>query len=155
MDLQHFKGLLGHAKNRVLLAHYYRRFISIEQNCRQISSLENQQIFLHTVTFKHLHCSSQVLFLATFWLFLRLLGSLRLITEVCLGIDFCYTWIPSLAHVHPKSILLDLAKHCFSIIWRSSKKKRIFPKFGGCGSKTVPATPISILNFSRVWQPWF
>ena len=43
------------------------------------------------------------------------------------GIDFCYTWIPSLAHVHPKSILLDLAKHCFSIIWRSSKKKN-FPK---------------------------
>ena len=46
---------------------------------------------------------------------------------VCWSIDFCYTWIPSLAHVHPKSILLDLAKHCFSIIWRSSKKKN-FPK---------------------------
>ena len=45
-----------------------------------------------------------------------------------LDIDFCYTWIPSLAHVHPKSILLDLAKHCFSIIWRSWKKKKNFPK---------------------------
>ena len=47
--------------------------------------------------------------------------------SLSLLIDFCYTWIPSLAHVHPKSILLDLAKHCFSIIWRSSKKKN-FPK---------------------------
>ena len=48
------------------------------------------------------------------------------------SIDFCYTWIPSLAHVHPKSILLDLAKHCFSIIWRSSKK----------------------MNFPKIWRLW-
>ena len=31
-------------------------------------------------------------------------------------IDFCYTWIPSLAHVQPNSILLDLAKHGLTII---------------------------------------
>ena len=31
----------------------------------------------------------------------------------------------------------------------------ISPKFGGCGSKTTPATPISILNFSRAWQSYF
>ena len=32
------------------------------------------------------------------------------------------------------------------------QKISLFPKFGGCGSKIEPATPISILNFSRVWQ---
>ena len=31
-------------------------------------------------------------------------------------------------------------------------KKWILTKFGGCGSKIEPATPISILNFSRAWQ---
>ena len=55
-----------------------------------------------------------------------------LVIYPCLCIDFCYTWIPSLAHVHPKSILLDLAKHCFSIIWRSSKK----------------------MNFPKIWRLW-
>ena len=30
-------------------------------------------------------------------------------------IDFCYTWIPRLAHVHPNFILLDSAKHGFTI----------------------------------------
>ena len=30
-----------------------------------------------------------------------------------------------------------------------------FAKFGGCGSKNEPATPISILNFPRAWQPQF
>ena len=30
-----------------------------------------------------------------------------------------------------------------------------FAKFGGCGSKNEPATPISILNFSRAWQSYF
>ena len=49
-----------------------------------------------------------------------------------LVIDFCYTWIPSLAHVHPNSILLDLAKHGFSIIWRSSKN----------------------MNFPKIWRLW-
>ena len=28
----------------------------------------------------------------------------------------------------------------------------LFPKFGRCGSKIRPATPISISNFSRAWQ---
>ena len=32
------------------------------------------------------------------------------------------------------------------------QKISLFPKFGGCGSKIEPATPISILNFSRAWQ---
>ena len=32
------------------------------------------------------------------------------------------------------------------------QKISIFPKFGGCGSKNEPATPISISNFSRAWQ---
>ena len=50
----------------------------------------------------------------------------------CLNIDFCYTWIPSLAHVHPNSILLDLAKHGFTIIWRSSKN----------------------MNFPKIWRLW-
>ena len=54
------------------------------------------------------------------------------LSKIDLCIDFCYTWIPSLAHVHPKSILLDLAKHCFSIIWRSSKK----------------------MNFPKIWRLW-
>ena len=49
-----------------------------------------------------------------------------------LFIDFCYTWIPSLAHVHPNSILLDLAKHVFTIIFRLSKNK----------------------NFSKIWRLW-
>ena len=31
-------------------------------------------------------------------------------------------------------------------------KKWILTKFGGCGSKIEPATPVSILNFSRAWQ---
>ena len=31
-------------------------------------------------------------------------------------------------------------------------KKWILTKFGGCGSKIEPATPVSILNFSRTWQ---
>ena len=31
----------------------------------------------------------------------------------------------------------------------------ISPKFEGCGSKTVPSTPISILNFSRAWHSYF
>ena len=35
------------------------------------------------------------------------------------------------------------------------QKISLFPKFGGCGSKTAPATPISILNFSRAWQSYF
>ena len=56
----------------------------------------------------------------------------KVLIQVSLYIDFCYTWIPSLAHVHPKSILLDLAKHCFSIIWRSSKK----------------------MNFPKIWRLW-
>ena len=32
------------------------------------------------------------------------------------------------------------------------QKISLFPKFGGCGSKIEPATPISISNFSRAWQ---
>ena len=32
------------------------------------------------------------------------------------------------------------------------KKIHNFSKFGGCGSKIEPATPISILNFRRAWQ---
>ena len=32
------------------------------------------------------------------------------------------------------------------------RKKWILTKFEGCGSKTGPATPISILNYSRAWQ---
>ena len=63
-------------------------------------------------------------------IFLQFLSLLQM--SVDLYIDFCYTWIPSLAHVHPKSILLDLAKHCFSIIWRSSKK----------------------MNFPKIWRLW-
>ena len=51
---------------------------------------------------------------------------------VVLCIDFCYTWIPSLAHVHPNFILLDLAKHGFTIIWRSSKN----------------------MNFPKIWRLW-
>ena len=34
------------------------------------------------------------------------------------------------------------------------QKISVFPKFGWCGSKIEPATPISILNFSRVWQSY-
>ena len=32
------------------------------------------------------------------------------------------------------------------------QKISLFPKFGGCGSKIEPATPISILNFEWAWQ---
>ena len=35
------------------------------------------------------------------------------------------------------------------------QKIRIFPKSGGRSSKIEPAMPISILNFQRVWQPYF
>ena len=49
---------------------------------------------------------------------------------------------------------LNLPKNDFTIIW-TSLKIWIFPKFEGCFSKTVPSTPISILNFSRVWQSYF
>jgi len=35
------------------------------------------------------------------------------------------------------------------------QKIRIFPIFEGCGSKTAPTTPISILNFSKAWQSCF
>ena len=51
-----------------------------------------------------------------------------------------------LDHFFPNSILLDLAKDGFT---------SFFPEFEGCGSKTAPITPISILNFSRAWQPHF
>ena len=32
------------------------------------------------------------------------------------------------------------------------QKISLIPEFRGCGSKIEPATPISILNFSRAWQ---
>ena len=67
-------------------------------------------------------------------------------------IDFCCTWIPSLAHIHPNSILLDLAKHGLTT---DLQKIWISLKFGGCGSKTATAMSISILNFSRAWQSYF
>ena len=35
------------------------------------------------------------------------------------------------------------------------QKISLFPKFGGCGSKIEPATPISILNFEWAWQAQF
>ena len=35
------------------------------------------------------------------------------------------------------------------------QKISIFAKFGGCGTKTKLATPISIFNFSRAWQSYF
>ena len=35
------------------------------------------------------------------------------------------------------------------------QKVSLFLKFGGYGSKIESATPISILNFSRAWQPHF
>ena len=35
------------------------------------------------------------------------------------------------------------------------QKISLFPKFGGCGSKIEPATPISILNFEWAWQVQF
>ena len=41
------------------------------------------------------------------------------------------------------------------ILFVDLQKMSLFPKFGGCGSKIEPATPISILNFSRAWQAQF
>ena len=34
------------------------------------------------------------------------------------------------------------------------QKISLFPKFGGCGTKIRPATPVSISNFSRAWQSY-
>ena len=48
----------------------------------------------------------------------------------------------------------EYKKNDFTIIW-TSLKIWIFPKFKGCSSKIEPATPISILNFQRTWQPHF
>ena len=44
---------------------------------------------------------------------------------------------------YPKAIVIS-----FEGLW----KLCIFIKFGGCSSKIEPATPVSILNFSRAWQ---
>ena len=49
-------------------------------------------------------------------------------------------------YIYPKMLLLS---------FEDIQKIRIFPKFEGCCSKTVRTKPISILNFSRVWQSYF
>ena len=60
-------------------------------------------------------------------------------------------WEQTLDWVQNLSTLL-LGSRIPGIFACSVQKISLFPKFGGCGSKIEPATPISISNFSRAWQ---
>ena len=66
---------------------------------------------------------------------------------IALDYGLLYTWTGYWIIIFLNSILAKWAKYGFSIIciW-------IFTKFGGCSSKTEPATLISILNFKWAWQ---